>query len=203
MTTVVLHNFNSNNPEHHSFAEQSADTLNKIVESAEFYAEIEKLKFRYSRRRLDNGQYQQSTSAAEVVQLLKAGKELSSSPDNTIDLSVSIKRFPKRTTVGAVYPPSPIIHTSDRFFNRWMERQDPVSLAAHWIHEWLHIAGFKHKPKKFWQKPERRDVAYLVGNLTAVFGKEIYSQAEKRPYNYHTLGLDYIIASAEATTCED
>jgi hypothetical protein len=51
-----------------------------------------------------------------------------------------------------------------------MESKQPLSLAAHWMHEWLHVAGFRHV--KIDGKPDRNDVNYSVCRFVVEVGRQ-------------------------------
>ncbi|MFH6943480.1 hypothetical protein ACHRV1_25980 [Flavobacterium aquidurense] len=43
-----------------------------------------------------------------------------------------------------------------------------MSLAANWLHEWLHVSGFRHAGNN----PDDSDVNYMVGTFVVETGRE-------------------------------
>jgi hypothetical protein len=53
------------------------------------------------------------------------------------------------------------IRTARWFVDRCAGAADAVNLASHFMHEWMHLAGFFHWP----DNKARGDAAYVVGRL--------------------------------------
>ena len=75
-----------------------------------------------------------------------------------------------RRVVGSVNFPYPQISTNTRFFNSWRRKGDFICGAAHWIHEWLHVAGFLHQNDVI----DENDINYTVGRIAVEIGRELY-----------------------------
>ena len=95
----------------------------------------------------------------EIYNYLLSGAEGGSSSGGRIAIEVCLKSFEKGVLGSTALRESPF-YTSYWFINSCIENEDPESLAAHFIHEWLHVIGFYHFPGN----SARNDVAYNVGN---------------------------------------
>jgi hypothetical protein len=95
----------------------------------------------------------------EILIIIESGRELYSDADHEIDLSVRLKLMPR--AVGKTPIGGPIIRTAYWFINDCVRDDNPAELAAHWMHEWLHVAGFYHRGGN----DAREDVPYVVGEV--------------------------------------
>jgi hypothetical protein len=62
--------------------------------------------------------------------------------------------------------PNSLIRTSRRFFEGWVEDESPLSLAAQWLHEGMHVTGFYHDDSS----GDRNDLSYTIGELPVEIG---------------------------------
>lgn len=186
MTTVVINNFTGAENQK-EFANRCADCLQEIVNSNDFIRRVETATYSWRRLWDDNGNYVDADNA-RISQIIKDGKERKTPADGKISLQILIKKM-RKGTVGSVTPPNPLITTNSRFYNDWLENNDIVSGAAHWIHEWLHVAGFLHNDGPV--DPE--DVNYVVGKIAVEIGREINSR-EVAFAGSATLGQGYLDA---------
>jgi predicted TIM-barrel fold metal-dependent hydrolase len=193
MTEVLLHELTTSRLEHRTFADRTVETLREVVNHPAFLEAVRSSKYSSTWRSIDSGRRERATPDA-IAELIATGHERGSVADSVIDLRVVVEPL-SSGSLGVVYPPSPVIHTNISFYEEWMNVPDPLSLAAHWMHEWMHVVGFYHP---FFQK--RRDVAYRVGDLVSVIGRDIAAKALHPPPNYLELGLGYLQAST-ITSC--
>lgn len=168
MTTVKL-NFHDQNTDRINFADQVVVLLERIVNDTDFLNDVKIEKYAKSRFRKDDvgAIFTTKLTGVDIAKLIEGGKEFRTIPDNTINLEVRIRKLRKDSTVGAMDPPEPLITTNSTFFNKWLKKGWIVSCAAHWMHEWLHVAGFRHITD------DHNDVPYVVGRLVAKAGKRL------------------------------
>lgn len=149
------------------FARKSASLLAEIINHNKFQAAVAAAKFSYCVL-IDEYGRAREVGNEKVLEIINTGQEWKSVPDSNINLLVNIKKL-RRKVVGAVYPPSPVINTNTLFFDYWMRSDDVLSLAAHWLHEWLHVAGFYHRGGSV----DENDLNYRVGKIAVEVGRSI------------------------------
>lgn len=167
MVTLDQFVYPESTAQHLEFAKKSASFLSEIINHKKFQSAIASAKFSYCVLVDEYGSPQQ-VGNEKVLEIINAGQEWKSTPDSNLNLSVNIKKL-RRKVVGAVYPPSPVITTNSRFYDYWMNSGDALSLAAHWLHEWLHVAGFYHKGGAV----DENDLNYVVGKIAVEVGRSI------------------------------
>jgi hypothetical protein len=120
------------------------------------------ISFKEKRFRTSRGQVQIKENTA-IWNLISMGDERSPSDtdgNKTIDLQIDL--VPKRKpTVGATVLGKQPVRTGYWFVDEAAKRKDGVSIARHFMHEWLHIAGFFHYP----DNSARGDVPYVLGGV--------------------------------------
>ncbi|QIH34611.1 hypothetical protein [Sphingobacterium sp. DR205] len=123
------------------FADKAVLLLTEIVNNKEFVKSIEEAKFSYSTLYDDNGKYIK-VSNEQILEIIRSGKERKTLPDSIINLLIILDDSLGGSTVGKVIPGDPTIRTNVLFFNYWIKKNDYLSLAAHWVHEWLMLQVF-------------------------------------------------------------
>lgn len=164
MTKVAL-TF-ENDPDRDQFGKNACHLLESIINKQSFQNRVLSANFGGRSFRQNDGTMITADNNY-ILQQIITGKELGRTADHIIDLTVRIKKL-GRNTVGSVTPPNPLITTNRTFFNDWFKKGDTLSLAAHWIHEWLHVSGFRHAGSN----PDKKDVSYLVGLFAVEAGRE-------------------------------
>jgi hypothetical protein len=185
----MLHALEGATENQRQFANNAIRGLIAVVNNEEFLRKVKN--GQYSRRRLrtEAGTYVEADNDT-ILKLIKTGKELNTVPDNEIDIQAKLAAL-RRTTVGSVKPPSPIITTNTLFYNDWMEKKDSLSLAAHWMHEWLHVAGFRHV-KLANGNPDRQDVNYTIGGFVIEIGRQNAIETGEDAELVSALGNSYL-----------
>lgn len=175
-TKVSLDNFKGSNvgESEKKFADNAVSLLTEIVNDEKFLSSVKEAKFSYSILYDDNGKYVKVNNE-QILEIIKTGKERKTLPDNIINLLIILDDSLGGSTVGAVNPGDPTIRTNVSFFNYWIKKVDYLSLAAHWIHEWLHVAGIYHKGHRV----DANDVNYTIGKITVEIGKSIIVKTKK------------------------
>lgn len=111
-----------------------------------------------------------SVPPQEVYNYIASGAEMGTAGDSTIDIEVCLM---KRNDVGGTVPGELPFYTSYRFIDGCIEWDDYISLAEHFIHEWLHVAGFHHHP----DNDAREDVPYTVHEIVGDILKDMAKAA--------------------------
>lgn len=194
MPTVTLNEFQGATEAQKQFATAAATRLQTVVQNPRFIELVRGANFT-SRRYCDAKGNCKSVSNDEIVRIISKGQELETPPNNQINLKVRLRQLRSRT-VGSVTPPRPLITTNSIHFNRWMNDNDTLSLAAHWMHEWMHVAGFKHVELSNGD-PDRNDVTYRVGRLVVEVGKQSTQETLKLFEIKESDGEGYLNAEQE------
>jgi hypothetical protein len=92
----------------------------------------------------------------QILDIILKGVESDTKPDYVLQLHVRFHPF--GSAVGET-DENEVIHDLWYVF----ERSSEAEVAGHWLHEWSHIAGFRHD----WEDTPRRatSVPYLLGDL--------------------------------------
>lgn len=101
-----------------------------------------------------------SIQPEQIWGYIKSGRERGSAEDGVINVAVRLARKPDGI-LGSTTPGKLPWETAYWFVNTCLRNDDPISLARHFIHEWLHVAGFFHYPNN----KARDDVPYNVGAI--------------------------------------
>lgn len=171
MLQVKLHSIKNATEEGEALANRAVALMQEIVNDRRFLSQVRSARFSYTARMLDSGEDAPSTDNDTIVHILSGGKEVTRQPDGVIDLTVVIRKFNwlYRKTMGSVTPPNPTISTNRRFFDAWVADDDVVTVAAHWLHEWMHAAGFYHAT----DSGDSDDVPYAVGEIAVRIGQSM------------------------------
>lgn len=159
---VTLHDLRGADDQQREFAEQAVTLLTKALNHPEFETLVRATS--YSTAFQDSRGRRSRLPNQRVWAILASGIELGTASDLEIDLRVRLKWLWRPSTMGWTNVGGPVIVTNTRYFNRWMRDADPAYLAAHWLHEWLHVAGFVHEDGH-----EDDDAPYVVGELVYGF----------------------------------
>jgi hypothetical protein len=159
---VTLNKLESAGPKQTKFIQEACDLLESAINHEEFLARVRTAEFTAAWQRIP-GQGEVQRNQQEVAQVILLGLESQSSTDYEIDLHILLKRFRpwQRHVVGSTSLGKFPIKTNYSHLNRWLDSEDLTSAAAHFIHEWMHVAGFFHKGGN----TARNDVPYVIGNI--------------------------------------
>lgn len=170
MTKVTLHSLKNAGPKQTALASEAVAVLESIVNSDEFSSAVRSFEYSSTWIRRDDDTEEQ-TSIEELLTTILSGREWRSTPDHEVDLKILLRR--NRREIGSVeYPGASEIRTSYWFINQCLENGDPLSLAAHWIHEWVHVAGYMHG------RHQAADAAYGTGDIVSRLGSANKSKSD-------------------------
>jgi hypothetical protein len=172
---VTLNKLESAGPKQTTFVNQACDLLEKALNHKEFMTRVRMAEYTASLQRVP-GVGDVERSQQEVAQIILLGLESQTSADYEIDLHIRLRKFKpwQRYVVGETSLGRFPIMTNYRFINRWMDDGDAISLAAHIMHEWMHVAGFFHQGGN----SARGDVAYVIGNIVHEVIEEFITDKE-------------------------
>ena len=152
---VTLHRIDGAGPKQKEFADEAVRLLGLAINHPRFASLVRAATFAAW-----HDDHEQEVSVAEVLNIIETGRELKTGADYELDLYVRLLRL-RRRTVGWTDVGGPVITTAYWYINQCIRAQDPADLAAHWMHEWLHVAGFYHHEGN----RTRGDVPYVIGQL--------------------------------------
>ncbi len=172
MAQVKVHIMNPSNwkKNHRSVAKQVEHLMELVLsdQSSDSFLNAVAQETYSASNYVDNEGRRSFVEPERIAEIIKTGQERDTSPDNILHLRIRLRAYAvcNRFTckMGYVNPPSPIITTNLNWINKQRIRRtrklDPVSVGSHWLHEWMHVAGFIHVGRV-----DRNDVAYKVGTL--------------------------------------
>jgi hypothetical protein len=182
MIAAILQSFPDVLAEQLVFARLATSHLQDMVNNPTF---LDRLKtVTYTRNiYFPNNKYQIEATNADLLRVITGGAEWqvnpgSLPPDHEIDINARLETFPTGILGGANHP-DPTIRTSATFFESWRQQNDWLSLAGHWFHEWLHVAGFQHAFRAPGVPPDFGDAVYTVGYLLIRVEQERVQQLTK------------------------
>ena len=155
---VTLHALEGADARQRSLATRSAAALQEAVNDPEFERRVGAAP--YKATMFSDGDRNWAVPPSEIYAYIRSGAERGTAPDGEIDLAVRLADLPEGV-VGETTPGKLPFRTARWFLDGCVEDGDVVSPACHFIHEWLHVAGFYHSP----DNKARGDVSYLVGDI--------------------------------------
>ena len=141
-------------------------TLKTILNAPAFLPLVRTTAYSSSRFQTDDDRLVEASND-EIVTLIQTGKEYQTPANGTVDIAVSLDQLGQRVMGGST-PPNPLITTNTLFFDDWQATGDALSLAAHWFHEWLHVAGLRHRHRR----PDFQDAVYQIGEMVVTVGQQ-------------------------------
>lgn len=169
MLGVVLHSLQGSSltQGQGDFATQAVRLLTQVVNAPQFIALVRGGHYSSALFQTDIGTRVQ-LSAQQLANLILMGKEQQQIANKTIDLQVTLAPLP-RGVLGQSQPPNPRITTNTLYFDEWFRVRGTLSLAAHWLHEWLHVAGLLHVGPT----PDRADAVYQIAEMVVQIGRQL------------------------------
>ena len=156
---VTLQKISNNGPKQEAFAIRACEALEEALNHPDFNERVVNATYKETRFRDGSGRWF-SVPAHEIPDYITSGIERGTTRDSEIDIKVYLKWFRSgilgSTTLGKLP-----FYTAFWFINGCIESDDYISLARHFIHEWLHVSGFYHYPNN----KARKDVPYVVGDI--------------------------------------
>lgn len=170
MITVTLKSLEFANPAQEALVRQACEALQTAINHPRFVERLRSAKYKQARLKTAAGKTVH-VKAEEVIGYIASGQEMGTAADQEIDLAIQLKPL-KNGTVGSTTLGKLPFRTAYWFIDGCVEKNDVVSPARHFIHEWLHVVGFYHWPNN----SAREDVPYVVGDIVRqVLTKDIGS----------------------------
>ena len=154
---VTLHEIRNAGPKQTEIAKRACEALQGVLNDPEFARRVAAASYRETRFADAQGN-SRSVPPDEIFGYIASGAERGTAADQEIDLQVKLARM---RSVGSTIPGRLPFRTAYWFVNQCIAEDDPASLAAHFLHEWLHVSGFYHHP----DNSAREDVPYVLGGI--------------------------------------
>jgi hypothetical protein len=154
---VTLHSLKGAGDMQQKLARRAVEELEWALNHPSFADRVKRKQF--TRWHTNEHHRETELGVEEVLTIIESGRELYSDADHEIDLSVRLQYMPR--AVGKTPIGGPVIRTAYWFMRSCVRDDNPAELAAHWMHEWLHVAGFHHHGGN----DARGDVPYVVGEV--------------------------------------
>jgi hypothetical protein len=155
--TVKLHQIINAGPKQTDIAKRACAALETALNHADFKKRVEAATYKETRW-WDRRGNSRSIPVSEIHGYVAGGLERDTTADQEIDIKVKLARM---DSVGSTVPGKLPFRTAYWFINECIAKDDPAPLAGHFLHEWLHVAGFHHYPTN----SARDDVPYVLGQI--------------------------------------
>ncbi len=180
--TVKLHRVGKADAQQKAFIERACGLLQQAVNAEGFRRRMADAQYTATRH-VDAEGHDTAVPREKVIEFILAGRESGTQDDGEIDLEVELAKLRSPGpfwggVVGATELGELPIRTGRWFVNACMASGDAISLAAHFMHEWLHAAGFYHEGGN----SARGDVPYVVGEIVQkVLEEDVPSAGTSNP----------------------
>ena len=155
--SVKLHEITNAGPKQKDIARRACAALETALNHPDFKSRVESATYKETRWWDARGN-SRSIPKEEIYGYVASGLERDTPADQEVDIKVKLARM---NSVGSTVPGKLPFRTAYWFINECIEEDDVASLAGHFLHEWLHVAGFHHYP----DNSARDDVPYVLGEL--------------------------------------
>lgn len=137
------------------------EMIEEVVNSEDFAARVSGATFLDTSWENASGQVKMNLTNQEILSAIRGGAESGTPRDGVISLSVQLYRSPALVSSVIGYSDEGWIYTR----KRWFRTNSDEAVAGHWMHEWCHVAGFRHD----FGRTSRRSasVPYVVGEIVA------------------------------------
>jgi hypothetical protein len=182
MIKVNFRGISNNGPKQEAIARLACSALEEALNNPSFGERVGRARYRETRFEDQNGR-SFSVPPGEVYNYIASGAEMGTANDSTIDIEVDLMDM---SSVGATWPGRLPFNTAYWFINGCIEDNDHISLASHFIHEWLHVSGFYHHPNN----GAREDVPYIVQQIVSDILKDLALGSPASSINKSTPAID-------------
>jgi hypothetical protein len=147
--------------------DRAKQVLETVINDPEFEEKVREREFTSRLLLTDTGQKEQADDDT-ITLIIASGKESQENPgDTVIEMTVELASLAVKV-LGEVVPPNPAIRVNRTFFDECVAADDPVALAAVLMHEWMHVAGFRHPGNG-----TKRDVPFGIGKIVEELGRAL------------------------------
>lgn len=162
--TVALREVRGADAAQRGFVERAIERLREAVADPGFLPAVARADYLETRWTPLHGQWRALTGA-EIADLIGGGIERGSEADRVLEFAFELTDLPGpdsgHPALGSTSLGCQPIRTARWFVDRCAVAGDAVNLASHFMHEWMHLAGFFHWP----DNKARGDAAYVAGRL--------------------------------------
>ena len=165
--SVQLHEITGANDAEEAFIRESVRLLREAVSMPGFGASVRKADYGDTQWKGAHGSVRR-LSGEEIWQRVQIGQEAGVTGDHTLNLSIAIEELPGPDSdrdgppvIGATELGTLPIRTARWFLSQCVIAGDHVNMAAHLMHQWMHVSGFVHGADGH----DSRDAPAVLGRL--------------------------------------
>ena len=144
---VQLHEVTGANAAEVQFIRESVGLLRRAVASPGFGASVRQADYAYTGWQSVLGKIREFTPD-EIWERIVLGRECGKTADHTLDLAIALEDLDgpecAHPVIGRTRLGTLPIRSARWFVDRCMVAGDRVNMAAHLMHQWMHVSGFVH-----------------------------------------------------------
>lgn len=144
---VQLHEISRANEGEEKFLRESVVLLRKAVSSPGFGGSVRQADYGFTGWQGLHGTLRERTPD-EIWDRIVMGRECGKTADHTLDISIAVEDMDGPETghpvIGRTRLGTLPIRTARWFLARCIASGDRVNMAAHLMHQWMHVSGFVH-----------------------------------------------------------
>ncbi|WP_066558942.1 hypothetical protein [Croceicoccus bisphenolivorans] len=176
---VQLHEITGTTDAEERFLKDSVILLRKAVSSPGFGGSVRQADYGYTGWQSLHGTPRELTGD-QIWERIVMGRECGKTADHTLDLAISVEDMDRPGSAHPVIGRSLLgtlpVRTARWFVTQCMDAGDRVNMAAHMMHQWMHVSGFVHSHERT-GKDAPSVLAKLVRRaLEPDYGEEIDAQ---------------------------
>ncbi|MBB3991596.1 hypothetical protein [Croceicoccus naphthovorans] len=173
---VCLHEVTGATEAEDRFIRDSVVLLRTAVSSAGFGASVRNADYGFSGWQSLHGGVRDMDGDA-IWERIVHGRECGKTADHTLDISVSVEDLETPESGHAVIGRTRLgtlpIRSARWFVAQCMDAGDRVNMAAHLMHQWMHVSGFVHAPENTGQDAPSVLARLVRRALESDYGDEI------------------------------
>lgn len=180
---VQLHEITGATDAEETFLRDSVVLLRKAVNSPGFGASVRQAEYGYTGWQSVFGKVREMP-ADEIWDRIVMGRECGKTADHTLDIAIVVEALDGPETAHPVIGRTRLgtlpIRSARWFVALCMDAGDRVNMAAHLMHQWMHVSGFVHGPQNTGQDAPSVLARLVRRALESDHGDEIDAQATAR-----------------------
>jgi len=180
---VQLHEITGATDAEERFLKDSVILLRKAVGSPGFGGSVRQGDYGYTGWQSLHGEPRE-LSGDQIWDRIVMGRECGKTADHTLDLAISVEDLDgpesAHPVIGRTQLGTLPIRTARWFVALCMDAGDRVNMAAHLMHQWLHVSGFVHGNKNTGQDAPSVIARLVRRALESDYGEEIDAQVTAR-----------------------
>lgn len=187
---VIIHEIAEANEAERAFLRSAGNLLREAVSMPGFGASVRQSEYGSTKWRSRHGSVKE-LDGEEIWDRIHLGRESGHTGDHTLNLKIEIVDLPGpddgKAIIGATELGNLPIRVARWFVEHCMLAGDRVNMAAHLMHQWMHVSGFVHPEDGHAPTDAPVVIARLVRRaLERDYGDEIDAKATMMLLGTHT-----------------